>query len=82
MTLTLLYFAVTRELAGVAEERIDVPASVRTVSDLRAHLEREKPVFRGRLAQVRFARNERFADDADLLATGDIVALIPPVAGG
>jgi molybdopterin converting factor small subunit len=31
---------------------------------------------------VRFARNEEFAQNADVLADGDVVALIPPVAGG
>jgi molybdopterin converting factor small subunit len=28
------------------------------------------------------ARNETFARDDELLADGDVIALIPPVAGG
>jgi len=35
-----------------------------------------------RLRYVRFARNEEFAQPSDLIAEGDVIALIPPVAGG
>lgn len=78
--ITLLYFAAVRELVGLGEERVETGA--RTVAELRAWLERERPALAGRLGAVRFARNEEFAKDADALADGDVVALIPPVAGG
>jgi molybdopterin converting factor small subunit len=39
-------------------------------------------VLAGRLGHVRIARNARFASDQELLAEGDELALIPPVAGG
>jgi molybdopterin converting factor small subunit len=31
---------------------------------------------------VRIARNEAFAEPSEALAEGDVLALIPPVAGG
>jgi molybdopterin converting factor small subunit len=34
------------------------------------------------MASVRIARNELFARDDEALQDGDVLALIPPVAGG
>jgi len=80
--ITLLYFAALRDLAGLPEERVELPPAVRRVADLPAFLSQRTPAFAGRLDQVRIARNEAFADDDEPLAAGDVVALIPPVAGG
>jgi molybdopterin converting factor small subunit len=41
-----------------------------------------EPALAGRLSAVRFARNEVFARLEDELADGDVVAVVPPVAGG
>ncbi len=82
MTLQLLYFAAVRELVGIDEECVRVPHDVTTVGALRAWIERERDPLRGRLGAVRLARNEAFAHDDEALAEGDVVALIPPVAGG
>jgi molybdopterin converting factor subunit 1 len=82
MTLTLLYFAAVRDLVGTDEERLDVPAGVATIADLAAFLSKRHPALEGRLGAVRFARNETFASNDEALAEGDVVALIPPVAGG
>jgi molybdopterin converting factor subunit 1 len=79
--ITLLYFAALRELAGASREEVLLPSSLRTIADLRAHLD-ARDALRNRLSSVRFARNEEFANDADTLGEGDVVALIPPVAGG
>lgn len=82
MTITVLYFAAVRELVGRDEERLSLPDDVRTIDALAAHLARVHPALDGRLAAVRFARNEEFARGSDAVADGDVVALIPPVAGG
>ena len=82
MNVTVLYFAVVRELVGLEEERLALPASVTTVSALGEHLAARHPALAGRLGPVRFARNEVFASADEALAEGDVVALIPPVAGG
>ena len=78
--ITVLYFAAVRDLVGTAEEKI--ASDAKTIAELRAWLEKNRPALAGRLGSVRFARNEVFASEGDLLADGDVIALIPPVAGG
>jgi molybdopterin converting factor subunit 1 len=80
--LTLLYFAALRELAGQDQERITLFSEEATVEQLLRHLEASRPALSGRLASVRVAVNESFTDVAAPLRSGDVVALIPPVAGG
>lgn len=82
MTVTLLYFAAVRELAGTDEERVTLPDGVRTIGALSTFLAKHRPALDGRLAAVRFARNETFATNDEAIEDGDVVALIPPVAGG
>jgi molybdopterin synthase sulfur carrier subunit len=80
MTLTVLYFAAVRELVGKDEETLAFDG--RTVGDFATFLAQHHPRLAGRLASVRFARNEEFANTSDALEDGDVVAVIPPVAGG
>ena len=82
MTITLLYFAAVRELVARDEERVTLPPDVTTIASLATFLETHRPALAGRLGSVRFARNEEFATNAEVLTDGDVVALIPPVAGG
>jgi len=78
----LLFFAAAADAVGVARERATLPASVATLADLREHLANTYPNLARGLASVRFARNEVFATDDEILCDGDVIALIPPVAGG
>lgn len=82
MKATILYFAAVRDLVGRDEEQLDLPASVTSVAELAAYLSGLHPALAGRLDAVRFARNEVFATPSELLAEGDVIALIPPVSGG
>lgn len=82
MNVTLLYFAGVRDALGTSEEKVALPADVGTIDALRAWLVRAHPVLEERMAYVRLARNERFAAGSDVIAEGDVIALIPPVAGG
>lgn len=82
MKIQVLYFAAVRDLVGVPEETRELPPNVLTIGALAAHLAAVHPTLAGRLDAVRFARNEEFARNDDALADGDVVALIPPVAGG
>ena len=82
MHVEVLYFAAIRDLVGVDRERMELPDHVQTVAALADELERRHEPLRGRLASVRFALNEEFASAERRLAEGDVVALIPPVAGG
>jgi molybdopterin converting factor subunit 1 len=82
MALRILYFAGLGEALGLAEETVELPAGVRTVGALADHLARRHPAYRERRGHVRIARNEAFVRDDEPLVDGDVVALIPPVAGG
>jgi molybdopterin converting factor subunit 1 len=77
----VLYFAVARELAGVHEEEIviDEPASI---ADARRVIAARHPSLASTDVRLRVARNEAFADEHEALAEGDVLAIIPPVAGG
>lgn len=78
----VLYFAALRDLTRTDEEWVELPDGVRTVREAFAHLERVRPELAGRLAGVRGALNETFADGGDTIGPGDTLALIPPVSGG
>jgi molybdopterin synthase sulfur carrier subunit len=78
----VLYFAAVRDLVGRDEEDVDLPDDVRTIRDFAAWIARRRPALEGRMAHVRIARNESFAEAPDPLGEGDVLALIPPVAGG
>ena len=82
MRLRVLYFAAVRELVAREEESVEVPERVRTVRDFAAWIAAHHPALEGRMASVRLARNETFAQGDEPLAEGDVLALIPPVAGG
>lgn len=82
MKVRVLFFAVTRDLAGTDEASLEVPGEAPRVADLVPLLEATYPELAGRMGHVRIARNERFATHDERLADGDVVALVPPVAGG
>lgn len=81
MKVRVLYFAVARELAGTREEELTIAAGA-TVGDARRAIERAHPSLGASDARLRVARNEVFASDAEALAEGDVLAIVPPVAGG
>jgi molybdopterin synthase catalytic subunit len=77
---TVLYFAVAREAAGIDSEPLTgAPA---TVGDLRALLAERHPALARVLPRCRLAVNQEFAGDGDPVPEGAEVAVIPPVAGG
>lgn len=78
----VLYFAALRDLTGRSDERLMLPAEVQTVRDFVVYLERVRPALVGKLASVRIAIDETFANDSDALGNARVIALIPPVAGG
>jgi molybdopterin converting factor subunit 1 len=79
---TVLYFAAVREIVGQGEASLVVPDDVKTVRDLAGHLESTVTGLAGRLGQLRWAKNEEFVDLDARLEDGDVIAVIPPVAGG
>lgn len=77
----VLLFARARDLAGVGEIDIDIPASGR-VADLRRALGERLPNLASFLRHCAVAVNDEYATDDAVLSTEDRVALLPPVSGG
>jgi len=82
VTIKVLFFAAIREIVGQDQMTLVVPEGVTTVRGLGTHLERTVAGLSGRLGALRWAKNEEFVDLDAPLEDGDVVALIPPVAGG
>lgn len=78
----MLYFAALADLVGMSEERVQLPPDVQTVRDFTRHIQQLRPALSGKLASVRVALDEAFANDSDALSGARVIALIPPVAGG
>jgi molybdopterin converting factor subunit 1 len=81
----ILYFAWLRTRIGVGEETVTPPASVATVAQLLDWLAARSPGHGEALANralVRVAVNQEFAKPETAVASGDEVALFPPVTGG
>ena len=81
MTFSVRLFARGREIAGADAVAVELPAGA-TVADLRRALGAAYPALAGLLAASAVAVNHDFAEDADVIAAGDEVAVIPPVSGG
>ena len=82
MLVRVLYFAGLRDAIGISDEALELPSDVRTVGALADHLAARHRAFSERRSHVRLAKNEAFALDHEPLADGDVIALIPPIAGG
>lgn len=76
MNVTVRLFAGLRERAGADQVTLDLPDGAR-VGDA---LDRMRDLIEG--VPVVMAVNQEYADDAQSLAAGDELALIPPVSGG
>jgi len=82
MQVTVLYFAAARDAAGCAEEQVDLPENVTQVRELVTWLGRRFPRLAPHLDCVRIARNEQFAAGDEVISQDDVLAVLPPVAGG
>ncbi len=78
----VLYFAGVRDVVERAEESCELPDDVATIADFVRFIAQRHPALADRMSTVRIARNERFAEGSERLGDGDVLALIPPVAGG
>lgn len=77
----MLYFGLVRERLGRREESVEL-ADGATVAELLDTLAARYDVFALGAGSLRVAVNREYADAACVLAEGDEVAVIPPVAGG
>ncbi len=81
----LIYFAWVRERIGKPEEDIDLPASVKTVSDLLHFLKGRGEEYEAALQVpkvIRVAINQEHVEHHDLIAGAREIALFPPMTGG
>mgnify|MGYP003660793611 FL=1 len=78
-TLTVRYFAVFRERAGLAEEVLELEAS--TAAEVFAAT-RHRHGSEEPLGHCKVAINDEMASWDSPVADGDIILLFPPVAGG
>jgi sulfur-carrier protein len=85
MKLQLRYFASIRETLGLDQESIELPASVRTIDDLRVHLRLRGTIWDEVLGEskvLRCALNHQMVNASTELIDGAEVAFFPPVTGG
>ncbi|WP_269931607.1 molybdopterin converting factor subunit 1 [Aminobacter sp. HY435] len=81
----LIYFAWVRERIGKAEEDVDLPAEVKTVSDLLLWLKSRGEEFESALQHpevIRVAINQEHVEHRETVAGAREIALFPPMTGG
>ncbi len=81
MEIELLLFASLRDVIGSSKMKIDLPAGA-TVTDLLSRVGQEHPELLSKLAHVRVAIGDEFADNDAIIPNDQEIALIPPVSGG
>ncbi|NJM54876.1 MAG: molybdopterin converting factor subunit 1 [Verrucomicrobiae bacterium] len=83
--MTLVYFAWVREKIGRPREDIALPASIKTVADLVAHLRSRGAEYEAAFSQadlVRVAIDHVHAKPDALIGSAREIAFFPPVTGG
>ncbi|KAK9826854.1 hypothetical protein WJX81_008226 [Elliptochloris bilobata] len=83
MKVNVLFFARSREIAGVSETVLELKAGA-TSQDLLESLLREYPLLKEITGSCVLALNQEYLaqDEAKALRDGDEVAVIPPISGG
>jgi molybdopterin converting factor subunit 1 len=82
MKVELLYFAAARDVVGKARETAELPGGVGDIRQFIHWLVQRYPELGPHQASLRIAKNEAFARSDEAIANGDVLAIIPPVAGG
>ncbi|WKZ60748.1 MAG: molybdopterin converting factor subunit 1 [Cyclobacteriaceae bacterium] len=80
MKCTVKTFGITRDITGTREVELEV-AEGTTVHEFKQALFKQYPRL-ATLTSLFIAVNHAYAEDGQVLAVGDEIALIPPVAGG
>lgn len=81
----LVYFAWVRERIGKAEEDVELPAGIVTVSDLLEWLKGRGEEYAHALQVprvIRVAINQEHVDHSEPVAGAREIALFPPMTGG
>lgn len=81
----LVYFAWVRERIGLAEEEVELPAGIVTVSDLLHWLKARGAGYAEALQApeiIRVAIDQEHVDHSEPIAGASEIALFPPMTGG
>ncbi|MCA9528529.1 MAG: molybdenum cofactor biosynthesis protein MoaE [Myxococcales bacterium] len=81
-TMRVRYFAAARELAGCGEEALPLEAESLDPHALRALLAARHPALAAHLDRMRLAVNGALDPREASVRAGDVVDVLPPVAGG
>jgi molybdopterin converting factor subunit 1 len=81
MHVTVRLFATLRQIAGWAQETLEVPEGT-TVSTALTELNRRYPTLGVTKRTIYVAVNQEYARGTQILREGDELALFPPVSGG
>lgn len=76
------YFAAARELASCDSELVTLPAVEVSSTDLLEVLALRHPRLAPYLGRLRLAINDELRYDAPFVKSGDVIDVMPPVAGG
>ncbi|MAS03641.1 MAG: molybdopterin converting factor subunit 1 [Ahrensia sp.] len=81
----LVYFAWVRERIGVAEEEVELPATVKTGADLLSWMKTRGENYEAALAMdnaIRIAVDQEHVEHGETLGSPREIALFPPMTGG
>ena len=81
MHIRVLFFGVLRDIVGLREDELEVPAGGRLESVFE-HYSARFPRLKGMAASVVLALNQEFSAPSAALQENDEVAFLPPVSGG
>ena len=80
MKITILFFGVAQDLAGVRQTTLELHSGC-TAGGLRSELAKQFVGMDETLAYA-LAVNEKLSIDNQVLLEGDVAAVLPPVSGG
>jgi MoaE-MoaD fusion protein len=81
MRVRVLFFGMLKEIAGRANDTLDMPEGA-SVTDVLKHYESQVPRLTEILPSLALAVNQQYAGTDTKLRCDDEVALLPPVSGG
>jgi molybdopterin converting factor subunit 1 len=81
LRVTVLFFGRVRELTGMTQEAVEMPAGA-TLADLFEKYAKRFPQMAGFRSSLVASQNQEFAAWDTRLSSNDDIAFLPPVSGG